>query len=102
MALSNESEIAWGQPSMLRNSRQHLRANLLAVMEGEYEIGPSIPGKRAVRARLPLEPPPDAKKCGKYTACLCRWPLTYSTATEILIEWARLSPCSSRSAKTRN
>ena len=94
-------QVVWLEARMLGNSRQHLRPDILAVMEGENEIRPAIAGERSVGPRLPLKPPPNAEQGGENTPCLSRWPLAHAAATEILIEWARLSPCSRRSAKTR-
>ncbi len=42
------------------DTRKHLRADLLAVMESENKIRPALPLKNAVRAGLPLDGPTDA------------------------------------------
>src|SRR4051812_26548031 len=87
---------------MLGNSRQHLRPNFVAVMKRENKIRPTFAGQRSMRARLAFELPPDTEQGGENTTCLSRRPLAHAAAMEILIEWARLSPCSRRSARTRN
>jgi len=81
--------------------RQHLRSDVVAIMEREHKIGPAFAGQRSMRPGLALELPPDAEQGGENTTCLSRRPLAHAAATEILIEWARLSPCSRRSARTR-
>jgi hypothetical protein len=53
-----------------RDPAQHSRANLVTVMEGEYEVRLPAPRENAVRACLALDGPTDAEECGENTAGL--------------------------------
>lgn len=48
------SQIVGPQPGPLRYPCQHARSDLLVLVKGEYEIGPTRPGKRPMGARLTL------------------------------------------------
>jgi len=87
---------------MLGDARKHTGTEFFAIVKGEDEVRPAFASKRAMRTGLPLDAPPNAKKGSKNTASLSRGPLAHAAATEIFIEWARASPCSNRSAKTRS
>src|SRR3990172_6761407 len=58
-------------------------------------------GKRFVGTRLSFDAPPGAKQGGQYTLRFNGRPLAHA-AMDIVIGTARLSPCSKRSATTRN
>ena len=47
---------------MLRDTRQHLGADLVAIMECEYVVGPSVAREGFVGTGLPLEPPANAEE----------------------------------------
>jgi len=90
------------QASMLGDARKHLWTDFFAIVKGENKIRPAFASKRAMRTGLPLDAPPNAKKGSKNTTSLSRGPLAHAVATEIVIGWARASPCSKRSARTRS
>ena len=87
---------------MLCHTREHAGANLLAVVEREHVVG--VPGARkcAMRARLPLNLPPDAKQRLQENAGANRRPVTHAAAGSTkLMATGLASPCSMRSARTR-
>ena len=53
-------EILWPQPCALRDAGEHTRAELFIVVEGEHHVVPPGSLQRAMRSRLPLNPPADA------------------------------------------
>jgi len=71
---STRSQIVRCEPRVLRDAGKHSRADLVAVMEGEDVVGPSLARERAVRAGLPLHGPADAQQCGEDEARLGRPP----------------------------
>lgn len=52
---------------VFREAREHARAQLFAVMEGEDEVGPAFTAQCSVRARLTLDLPPKLGKSGEHT-----------------------------------
>jgi len=89
------------KPCPLRDSGEHSRAKFLIVMKSEYEIGPTLPGKRAVGTCLTFNGPTRAKKRSQDTSGTCAWPLTHAAAKETVTRSDPASPCSRRSATTR-
>jgi hypothetical protein len=69
---SSALQIARLKPRVLGNARKHSRTDFLTVVKCEHEIFPAVARKRAMRAGLPLESPPNAKKGGKNTVSLSR------------------------------
>lgn len=53
-------EIVSVQASALCNSGEHSRADLLVIVECEYDVGPVRAFERAVRAGLAFDSPPNA------------------------------------------
>jgi hypothetical protein len=94
-------QIARTQPRVLGDPCEHLRANLFAIVEGEDEVGPPVPRQGPMRTGLTLQLPPNGEKGGENAPRLGRGPLAHAAATEILMDCARVSPCSKRSAMTQ-
>ncbi len=86
-------------PCVLGNPRQHARADLVAVVEREHNIGPAIAFEREMRAALAFHAPADALQCGEHAPCLMA--TTHAPGSEMLTATGLLSPSSSRSASTR-
>ena len=97
-----ESHVFRFQPRALRNTREHSRTDLFAVMEREDEIGPTGTRKGFVRAGLALENPSDSIKSGDDLPGLARRPRRHVAAIPIEMECGLASSCSRRSASTRS
>jgi hypothetical protein len=81
---------------------KHSRADFLAVVKSEEDIGPPFAGQSTVRARLPFEFPPDTKQRRKQSFGFDGRPLTHTArGMEMLISTGGDSLCSSRSAMAR-
>lgn len=101
-------EVFGAKARLLRDAREHARPELFAIREGEDHVRPIRPRERLVRARLTRDRPSDAREGSKDLARLRRWPLTHTVATGYVAlkltdtRSGPASPCSSRSARTRN
>lgn len=66
---ARQSKVVWFKAGMFGNAREHLRADLLAVMEGKHHIGPAVPRKDSMgSAALALNGPADAEQSSKNPA----------------------------------
>ncbi len=87
---------------MFRETSKHSRADFLAVVKSEDDIGPTLAGQSTVRARLPFEFPPDTKQRREQPFGFDGRPLTHTArGMEMLISTGRDSFCSRRSAMAR-
>ena len=57
-------QILRSKTGVLGDTRQHLRADLVRVVKGEHEFGPTATAQRAVRTRLTFNLPPSPKQRG--------------------------------------
>ena len=61
---------------MLRDSRKHLRTDLILVVERPDVVRPTLPTKHAVRAPRPaFLRPADPEECRENSSCGARWPI---------------------------
>src|SRR5947209_3027419 len=86
---------------MLRNSGEHLWANLLIVMKGEGDIGPSLASQSSMRTRFALDDPADAKERCENPSRFGRAPGRHAALKVTLRRLGAPSPWSRRSARTR-
>ncbi len=98
------SEVAGLQAGFLGDPCQQPRADLLTIMICERNIGPTIPLKPAVRgAPLSFDPPAYPEQGRENPSGFCRGPLAHAgTAKKSATRSGTGSPCSTRSARTRN
>src|SRR3990172_12308704 len=71
---THDLEVIGTKSRVLRDSRQHSGADLLAIMEGEYKVQPTLARQCAMRTGLALESPSDAMECSKNSSHLRRLP----------------------------
>jgi hypothetical protein len=83
------------------NTGKHPRTNLLAVMEGENEVGTPRARENAVRTGLPLHCPALAEESGEDRSSPGAGPLAQAALNEMLRSSFEASPWSSLSATTR-
>src|SRR5215210_9121969 len=76
---------------VFRNTRKHLRTDLIGVVKREDVVRPAFPSKCLVRTRLTLEMPPDSEQSGEDLPGLRRRPLAHA-GTEMLIDCGEASP----------
>src|ERR1043166_2401387 len=86
---------------MLRDSRQHARADLVTVVEGEHVV--RIPGafQRAVRTGLAFDGPSDAAQGRENAGGFGGRPVAHAASKTPASSGGKASPFSSRSAMTR-
>ena len=94
MRRAGSGAIVWGMLLIL--------AGILAIVEGEDEVGPFRATQSPMRPGLPLHDPSQPQQRRQYSARLGRRPMTQAAATEIEMEPGSLSECSKRSARTRS
>ena len=68
-------EIFWGQTGSLRDSGEHLRPDLLVVVEREHEVVPIRTSQCAMRAGLAFQLPTDLQQGGERSPGLRRRPV---------------------------
>ena len=54
-------KIPWSDAGVLGDTSKHSRADFLAIVKREDNVGPSFARQCAVRPGLPLELPPNTK-----------------------------------------
>ena len=90
------------QSCTFSDARQHLWTNLVRSMESEDKVGPAIALQDSVGATtFALDRPADTKQRRKKLTCLNGRPVHPCTANTPSIS-GMSSPCSRRSARTRN
>src|SRR5258705_181882 len=82
------------EAGMLRDSRQHARADLFTIVECEDNIGPAFPGERTVGARLPLELPANSEESCRHLVCPGAGPPAHAALKEMSRSSGPASPCS--------
>lgn len=104
MALSSkyDLQVLRAETRPFCNSGKHTRAKFLIIMKGKHKIRPTGTGKCTVRTRLPLDRPTYVKKGSQNTPGTRAGPLAHAAANEMLTRSGPASPCSRRSAMTRN
>lgn len=86
---------------MLGNPREHVRTNLLVLVECKDVIGPTDPLQDPVRpTRLTLDAPADPQKGSQDSPGFGGWPPTHGVTAKTPAIEGTGSPWSSRSART--
>lgn len=96
-----ELEVFRTQSRAFRYAREHARADFVAVLKCEYEIGPIRSSERAVRARLSFERPANLQERQEHAPALGRRPVAQAAWKVTLRNSAGASRSSRRSAITR-
>ncbi len=86
---------------VFRDSSQHPRPDLFALVKREDHIWPALAPEGAVRAGLPSELPPDSVESCQNAVRPGGWPTAHAAGTTKRMGWGRASPCSICSARTR-
>ena len=86
---------------MLRDARQHARADFLTFVEGKDEVIPAFSGKYTMRAGLPLERPAASEKRPQNAVSLRRCP-RFHAANSFCASSGSGSPLSMRSTIPRS
>ena len=99
------SKVFGPQPGVLRDARQHARADVDAVVEGPHVVGPAFAREHPVGASLSFDLPADAHERCQDTASFGGAPRRHEArdyAANASLKTAGISsPWSSRSATTR-
>jgi len=97
------SKVLGGQSGVPGDSLQHSWPDLIGIVEGEHEIGPSLPAQHTVGAApVTFDRPAFPQQSGENAAGLRRRPAGHAAAKVMSSNAASASPCSSRSASTRS
>ena len=91
------------QSRSLGDTGQHPWTYLFVVVEGENKIRPAWPGKNSVgSAVMPFNHPSDLQKPRKNAFGTGAGPLAHAASKVMFNRSGPASPCSMRSASTRN
>lgn len=66
---TRSSEIVRNKAGPLHDPREHSRAYLVLIVEGEHNVGPTSTRKNTMRAGLSLDGPADPTECGEDSLC---------------------------------
>ena len=84
MGCAGRLEVFARQPRVFGDAGQHVRADLVVVVEGEDEVRPAWSAEDAVGSGLALEGSADAQQSGENELSAGARPLAHAAAKEML------------------
>ena len=102
MAQKHGLQIAGSEAGSFGQSREHIWPKLFAIMKGKDEIRPAVSLERSMRSGLAFDSPSNALEGSQNSPCFCRGPVAQAAWKVTFKNSGGASPCSRRSAMTRN